>query len=128
MSATAAIVAIVLSVTDGDTVRVRVPDWSGTPMGTVGVRVLGIDTPESQKAFAKCEKELVLGKDAKQYVSALLPPQSRVGLVYRGFDKFGGRVLGSLQLPDGRDFAQVMLSAGKARPYDGKKKGSWCND
>jgi micrococcal nuclease len=125
-TAGAAIVAIVLSVTDGDTVRARIPDWAGTPMGVVGIRVLGIDTPESQKAHAKCPQELALGHKAKLYASALVPPQSRVHFIYRGFDKYGGRVLGSLQLPDGRDFAQVMVSAGLARPYDGKKKGSWC--
>jgi micrococcal nuclease len=122
----ALLVAIALSVTDGDTVRVRVPDWSGTPFGTISVRILGIDTPESQKAFAKCDKELDLGKVAKDYAKQLVPPNTRVGFVYRGNDKYGGRVLGTLTLPDGRDFATVMVGAGMARPYDGKKKGSWC--
>lgn len=122
----AILVAIALSVTDGDTVRVRIPDWSGTPFGVISVRVLGIDTPESQKAFAKCDRELALGQTAKNYAKQLIPPNSRLSFVYRGNDKYGGRVLGSIQLPDGRDYATVMLSAGLARPYDGKKKASWC--
>jgi micrococcal nuclease len=107
-------------------VRVRIPDWAGTPFGTISVRVLGIDTPESQKAQAKCDRELALGKDAKDYAKQLIPPNSRLTFVYAKPDKYGGRVLGTLQLPDGRDFGTVMIAAGKARPYDGKKKGSWC--
>jgi endonuclease YncB( thermonuclease family) len=126
MTPAVAIVAIALTVTDGDTVRVRIPDWAGTPFGTISVRVLGINTPESQKAFAKCEKELALGVVAKDYAKQLIHPNDRLGFVYGGADKYGGRVLGSLRLPDGRDFATVMLSQGLAAPYNGKKKGSWC--
>src|ERR1044072_6424069 len=121
----ALLVAIALSVTDGDTIRVRVPDWAGTPFGTISVRALGIDTPESQKAFAKCDKELALGQQAKSYAKGLIQPNTRLGFSYGGFDKYGGRVLGSFQLPDGRDYASVIIEAGKGRPYDGRKKGSW---
>jgi micrococcal nuclease len=122
----AVLVAIALSVTDGDTVRVRVPDWSGTPFGTISVRVLGIDAPESTKALAKCDRELALGLQAKSYAKQLILPNSRLTFVYSHPDKYGGRVLGTLQLPDGRDFGTVMIGAGLAQPYDGKKKGSWC--
>lgn len=126
MTPAVAIVAIVLGVTDGDTVRVRVPDWAGTPFGTISVRVLGINAPESSRALAKCDKELALGQEAKAYAKTLLPPNSRIAFVYRGPDKYGGRVLGTLQLPDGRDFGAIMVGAGLAVPYDGKKKGSFC--
>jgi len=126
MTPAAAIVAIALSVTDGDTIRVRVPDWAGTPFGTIAVRVLGIDTPESQKAFAKCDRELALGKEAKDYAKRLVPPNTRLGFAYAGQDKYGGRVLGTITLPDGRDFAAVMLEQGLAHPYGGKRKASWC--
>jgi micrococcal nuclease len=122
----AALVAIALSVTDGDTVRVRIPDWSGTPFGTINVRVLGIDTPESQAAHAKCDREVVLGQQAKAYAKSLIAPNSRLSFFYAKPDKYGGRVLGSITLPDGRDFATVMVRAGLARPYYGKTKGSWC--
>jgi endonuclease YncB( thermonuclease family) len=122
----AVLVAIALSVTDGDTVRVRIPDWSGTPFGTISVRVLGIDTPESTKAHAKCPAEIALGLQAKSYAKQLIPPNTRLGFVYSQFDKYGGRVLGTLQLPDGRDFGTVMIGAGLAQPYYGKTKGSWC--
>jgi endonuclease YncB( thermonuclease family) len=121
-----ALVAIVLGATDGDTVRVRVPDWSGTPFGTISVRVFGINSPESSKALAKCDRELELGKEAKSYAKQLLPANSRITFVYRGPDKYGGRVLGTITLPDGRDFGTVMIGAGLAVRYDGKKKGSFC--
>jgi len=126
MSPAVAIVAIALSVTDGDTVRVRIPDWAGTPFGTISVRVLGINAPESTQANAKCEKELLLGQQAKAYAKQLIHPNDRLLFTYGGADKYGGRVLGRLQLPDGRDYGQTMLSAGLAQPYDGKKKGSFC--
>lgn len=122
----AALVAIALSVTDGDTIRVRIPDWSGTPFGTIGVRVLGIDTPESQRVHAKCAQEVALGQAAKGYARQLIPPNTRLSFVYHAPDKYGGRVLGTLTLPDGRDFGSVMIGAGLARPYDGKTKASWC--
>lgn len=125
-TAGAALVAIVLSVTDGDTLRARVPHWSGTPLGVVGIRVLNLDTPESEVGQAKCAKELVLGKEAKAYAERLVPPNTRLRFFYKKPDKYGGRVVGSVTLPDGRDFATVMISAGMGRPYDGKKKGSWC--
>ena|ERR1044072_5222891 len=120
------LIAIALSVTDGDTIKVRVPHWSGTPLGTTYIRVLGINAPESHPGQAKCSKELELGKQATAYAEKLIPPNTRLRFVFKAHDKYGGRVLGTIKLPDGRDFGTVMVGAGLAQPYDGKKKGSFC--
>jgi endonuclease YncB( thermonuclease family) len=36
-----------------------------------------------------------------------------------GWDKYGGRIDGSTTMADGRDFGQVMIEAGHAKPYAG---------
>jgi endonuclease YncB( thermonuclease family) len=56
--------ATVVQVLDGDTVKVRVPAWRETPFEVLSVRVLGIDTPETHAALAKCPLELERGKAA----------------------------------------------------------------
>jgi endonuclease YncB( thermonuclease family) len=65
--AVAPTVAIVLSVTDGDSVRLRVPDWAGTPFGVMTLREIGVDTPESIRHVAKCDAEAAKGLTAKAY-------------------------------------------------------------
>lgn len=119
-------VALVLSVTDGDTIKVRVPAWSGTPFETIALRVDGIDTPESTRQMAKCDRELREGGEAKAYARSLIKPQDLFQFTFHGFDKYGGRIDAGITLPDGRDFATVMIAAGHARSYDGGKKASWC--
>ena len=64
---TAEVIAHVVSVTDGDTIRVLLPDGSNEP-----VRLIGIDAPEDgslldREATAYLE-ELVLGKDVRLVV------------------------------------------------------------
>ena len=52
--------ATVVSVLDGDTVKVKILAWP-EPLQLVSVRIDGIDTPE--KGFrAKCKKEAMLGE------------------------------------------------------------------
>ena len=120
-----ALVAVVLSVTDGDTLRARIPAWP-YPFDVMGIRIYGIDTPESQRNRAKCVDEVESGLRAKAFARANLKPSERFQFRFRSFDKYGGRVVASVTLPDGRDFASVMIAAGHARAYDGKRKGSWC--
>ena len=117
--------ATVVRVVDGDSVIVSVPAWAATPFETISVRVAGIDTPESRKPPAKCVAEVALGKAASAYAKELVKPGAAVVVTYRRLDKYA-RVDGGLTLPDGRDWATVMLGNGMARPYDGGTKSSWC--
>jgi micrococcal nuclease len=118
-------VAVLVSVIDGDTIKVDVPAWSATPFHEINVRIAGIDAPESKRGQAKCEGELQRGLAARRYARTLIAPGAQVTGTIRGHDKYG-RVLADITLPDGRGFATAMTSAGYARPYDGKRKGSWC--
>ena len=120
--------AVVLNVTDGDTIKVRVPAWSATPFETISLRVIGIDTPESRRPPARCQAEVAKGIAAKAFARDHLKLGTAVSFTFQGFDKYGGRILSRLDLPDGRDFALTMIAAGHARAYDGRKKESWCAD
>jgi endonuclease YncB( thermonuclease family) len=118
--------ATVVKMEDGDTVKVSIPAFQNTPFYILSVRIHGIDTPESSKAHAKCPAEITAGKVASQYAKTLVKPGDHVTVGYMGVDKYGGRILGSITLDDGRDWATTLLSKGYANPYDGKTKADWC--
>ena len=66
---------------------------------------IGVKTPQSVADA---------GKAAHAYALTLCPPGTKVTVVSHGWDKYGGRFDGSLTLPDGTDFATLMLAAGQA--------------
>lgn len=118
--------ATVVYVTDGDTVRLRFDDWAA-PVNPISIRITGIDTPESRKQDAKCIKELRLGLIAKHWARDALPPGARITFTWAGQPDKYFRLLGSITLPDGRDFAMEQIRTGHAVRYDGGRKPSWCN-
>ncbi len=94
---------------DGDTVNVKL-DVGFDLTVYARVRVNGINAPELSTHA---------GKDAREFARNVLPVGDAVQVVSHGWDKYGGRVDGSITLPDGRDFAQLMLESGHAKPYTG---------
>lgn len=108
---------------DGDTFE-AVADIGGGNYVVTHVRVGGIDTPE-KKGRAKCPEEAALAAKASALTASLIEGRE-VSLLNIQFEKYGGRVLGDVQLPDGRQLADVLVKNGFARPYDGGKKQSWC--
>jgi endonuclease YncB( thermonuclease family) len=103
---------------DGDTVYLSIDlgfdhliashDLDGHPR--LACRVYGINAPELSTDP---------GKAALAYAKTLLPAGARVQVVSHGWDKFGGRFDGAITLPDGRDFAQLMIASGNAVVWDG---------
>jgi micrococcal nuclease len=102
----------VLDVIDGNTVV------AGTSTSHVKVRVIGIDTPETvhpdkavepfgPEATARA-RELLLGRT----VCIQYDPDP----AHDRWDKYG-RLLAYVQLPDGRDFGQVIVEEGLGRAY-----------
>ena len=114
------IVAVVLSVYDGDTFKVAAEVWPDV-MIEASVRVLGIDTPEMA---GRCESERVGAVKAKIRTADLV----RDGVVLSDIshDKYAGRVLAQVLLPDGSSLADILIEEGLARPYDGGRRESWC--
>jgi endonuclease YncB( thermonuclease family) len=113
-------------VLDGDTFVIDTPCSPLLPGKNLSIRIAGIDTPESSRTFAKCEKEVAAGLAAKVFMRSLLPPGSSVALTVVGPDKYSCRIVADAAI-DGKDLATAMLEAGHARPYDGGRKSSWCD-
>ena len=111
--------ALLISVTDGDTVKARVPVWDGVEIVTA-VRLSGIDTPELK---GKCPAEKALALKAKARLAELLTGSITISEIKP--DKFAGRV-DALVSVNGQDVAGILVADGLARQYTGGARGSWC--
>ena len=108
---------------DGDTFVIKDPKPPREFLQNKG-RLVGIDTPESMKQFAKCQKEIELGLKAKEF-SQKFVEQNNIDIIYLGLDKYG-RYLISLR-KDNKDLAEELVKAGLAVFYDGGTKvKDWC--
>jgi endonuclease YncB( thermonuclease family) len=114
---------VVDRVVDGDTFELN------NPKPTVEVvikehRLAGVDTPESTKRHAKCQKEIELGLKAKRFSQAFL--KGNVDILYFGKLDIYGRHLVSVRKNE-KDLAEELVRNGLAYFYDGRTKKSWCN-
>lgn len=103
-------------IVDGDTVDV---DCGG---GVDRVRLMGFDTPESFRA--QCSSEAARALAAERYLTAEIARARVVDFSFQGRDRFDRRL--AVMRLDGRDIADVMVSAGHARFYDGGRRQGWC--
>ena len=114
----------VVRVVDGDTVVVEAP-WQPAELGKeISLRVMGIDTPE-KAGRAKCPKEAALGEKATLFAKEKIKPGQVIQVNLIGWDKFGGRIDADILLA-GKNFGQMQIEAGLARPYKGEAKSDWC--
>jgi micrococcal nuclease len=103
--------ATVIDVVDGDTVRVRISGRAAT------LRLIGLDTPETRHPQKPVQ---CFGYEATAKARLLLP--RGLGVVLEADrtqgerDKYG-RLLRYLWLPDGRNFAEVMIADGYGTQY-----------
>ena len=111
--------ALVLSVTDGDTFRARIPVWDNVEVVTA-VRIRGIDTPEIK---GKCPAEKAAALAAKARLTELL--NGPVQLLHVDPDKYAGRVDADVTV-NGQSVAAVLIAEGLARPYTGGARQGWC--
>lgn len=113
----------VIRVVDGDTLEVPL---SCLPKDMkLFVRVHGVDTPEKAPR-AKCDAEAQLAVKASEHTKNLVSKANSVAVIDNPkWDKFGGRMLGSVKL-DGIDLTKSLIDNGLARPYHGEAKQSWC--
>jgi micrococcal nuclease len=114
--------AHVLRVIDGDTIEARVEVWLGQDIIT-RVRLRGIDAPEMK---AGCASELRQAEAARDRLSALIAGRPVV-LAEVGPDKYYGRVVARIRLPEGTEAGAILKAEGLARAYDKGRRASWCD-
>jgi len=100
----------VFSVIDGDTFTIFIGDTKES------VRVLGIDTPETQYSSSGAD---CFGAEASAHATALLEGRTVELMADPSQDTrdIYNRLLAFVTLPDGRDFGQVMIADGYAYEY-----------
>ncbi|MGC6412600.1 MAG: thermonuclease family protein [Candidatus Puniceispirillaceae bacterium] len=113
--------AFVVSVYDGDTMRVQIPGWPSIISHKIPIRVPGIDTPELR---GKCAAEKAKAREARDRVRALLPKGKLITLrnIERGTFF---RLVAEVWLED-QNIGALLLAEGLAAPYDKKQKPDWC--
>jgi endonuclease YncB( thermonuclease family) len=112
--------ADVIKVVDGDTIAVKAQIWIGIEL-SVDVRIRGIDAPEIR---GRCREEAILATAATDRLIELAGASIVLSQVRE--DKYGGRVLADVANVSGDDIGAEMLKSGLARPYEGGRRGGWC--
>jgi endonuclease YncB( thermonuclease family) len=107
----------VLSVVDGDTVKLSCPQG-----GVQSARLLGYDTPEVKGA---CPSETWAATKATFYLRWQLWTAKQIDARVQGMDRYQ-RALTRVLL-DSEDVAERMVNAGLARRYSGGKREGWCS-
>jgi endonuclease YncB( thermonuclease family) len=112
-------------VIDGDTVEIQANFLPAPLKPVLSVRIYGVDTPE--KGFrAGCPEEAAKGEAATAYTKKLVAASHKQTVIIMSWDKYGGRVLGDINL-DGMSLRKSLIDNGFAREYYGDKKQTWCN-
>lgn len=114
----------VVRVIDGDTVAVDASSDMPPELASVSVRLRGVDTPE-KGGRAKCDTERTAGQAATAFTTDALAVAESVFVRDPAWGKWGGRVIADL-IVDGRSLSAALIETGHGRPYDGGRRGSWC--
>ena len=111
----------VISIYDGDTLRVNIDSFPDIVGKNIRIRIKGIDAPEIK---GKCQTEIALAIMARDYLRNAVNQSSRIELrnIERG--KYF-RIIGDLYI-DGENISKGLIKAKLAYIYHGGKKRSWC--
>jgi len=112
----------VISVYDGDTLRVNIDSFPDIVGKNIRIRIKGIDAPEIK---GKCQKEIDLAIMARDYLRNAINKSNLIELrnIERG--KYF-RIVGELYI-DGENISNNLIKRKLAYHYNGGKKRSWCN-
>lgn len=114
----------IASVYDGDTFRAYLPGITPPSKKSTRIRIRHIDTPEIK---GQCAFEKDLAARARGYGMGLLNGSHSITLSHLGRDRYG-RLLATVTLNGSVSYANKMISAGLARPYEGGRRNSWCRN
>ena len=87
------------------------------------VRLLDLDTPEISNP--QCEKEYILGIEAREYINQLISDGKRIEFETEYNRDFFGRIL-SYIIVDGENVSKLMVSHSLGVVYDKNNKKDWC--
>jgi len=104
---------------DGDTLTLDIDLGFGVWLRGQAVRLAGIDTPEINSRDAAIRTRALAARDRVRALCPLGLEVTLTSLRYDSREKYG-RILGSVQLPDGSDLARTLLTEGHARAYTGR--------
>ena len=107
----------IVSVTDGDTVRIWCPG-----RGRESARLIGFDTPELFSP--RCAAEYRAAREAKAALSRLIRESRDIAIVREGTERYDRALIGVYI--DGQPISRAMIDAGHARPYMGDQREGWC--
>lgn len=111
------LVSKLVDVHDGDTFFIEQPNWPPIIGHHIGVRVLGIDTPELHDKDLQVKAAAI---KARAYARKVLESAKEIRLLNLKRDKYF-RILADVSV-DGKDFGKMMLDGGFAKKYDGGTK------
>lgn len=122
--------AFVCNVYDGDTCSVIFR--FGGDFLKYKIRVLGVDTPEvsirgekNNTPIGDLEEEA--GKYVRDKVKDLIEGRE-CDVIFDKWDKYGGRVNGTIFINGDVTLTDYLLQKGYAKPYEGKKKETWTTE
>ena len=108
---------------DGDTITFNLPDLHPIIGEKISIRVNGIDTPEIK---GKCKKEKYEAQQARDLVADILRDAEKITLKNMKRGKYF-RIAADVII-DGENLADMLIEAGMAIKYDGRKKNhKWCD-
>ena len=87
------------------------------------VRLLDLDTPEISNP--KCEKEYMLGIEARDYINQLISEGNRIEFETKYNRDFFDRIL-SYIIVDGKNVSKIMVNKEFGVEYDKDNKKDWC--
>ena len=112
--------AIYISNYDGDTITFNLHPIIGKK---IRVRLNGIDTPEIK---GKCDKEKYDAEQAREMVGDILKDAEKITL--KNMQKGNYFRIASDMIVDGESLGDMLIDAGMAIRYDGRKKThKWCD-
>lgn len=97
--------ATVISIHDGDTIKLDLDLGFGVHLRELSARFFGVNAPELSTQA---------GKDALAYLETLIKVGDPLQVTSHGWDKYGGRFDATLITAAGLDLAQAMLDSGHA--------------
>jgi endonuclease YncB( thermonuclease family) len=111
----------VISIYDGDTLRVNIDSFPDIVGKNIRIRIKGIDAPEIK---GNCQKEIDLAIMARDYLINAINKSNLIELrnIERG--KYF-RIVGELYI-DGENISNNLIKRRLAYHYNGGKKRSWC--